>query len=133
MKTFGQIVKNVLMGWGIAAFAVAAASLFNEESVTMRLLRIVLVETALVTAVVFLLFASEKWEAGIWVKRIAASLLSAVIGFTVTVLTGIAKASWLLCAVFGACVVVSFIVFIAADAVERRALERINERLSRNR
>lgn len=132
MKTFGQIMKSVLMGWGIAAFAAAAASLFNEERITMRFLRVLLAEETLVTVPAYLLFASKNWNVGIWPKRIAASIVTAVIGYTVVVLAGIAPASWQLCVVFGASVLVCFVVFFAVDAVERRSLEKINEKLSHN-
>ncbi len=132
MKTFVQILKSILIGWGMAAFAVAVGSLFNEERITMRFLRVLLADETLVTVPVYLLFASKNWNVGIWPKRIAASLLSAVVGYTVVVLTGIAPASWQLCVVFGASALVCFVVFFAVDAVERRTLERINEKLSHN-
>ena len=132
MKAFWQIMKSVLMGWGIAAFAVAVGSLFNEEKITMRFLRVLLIEETLITVAAYLLLTSRNWNVGIWPKRIAASLLTAVIGYTVVVLTGIAPSSWQLCVVYGASVIVSFVVFFAVDAVERRSLERINEKLSHN-
>lgn len=132
MKTFWQIMKSVLMGWGMAAFAFAVVSLFNEEKITMRFLRVLLVDETLVTVTTHLLFASRNWNVKIWPKRIAASILSAVIGYTVIVLAGIAPSSWQLCVVFGASVIVAFVVFFIVDAVERRSLERINEKLSHN-
>ena len=132
MNKFLQMMKNVLWGWGIAAFVIAIGSLFSAERITLRLLRIVLAEVTLVTVTAYLLFSSQKLKVGIWIKRTAAAFLSAGIGFTVIVLTGTAPASWQLCAVFGGGVVLSFIAFLIADAAERRTLDRINEKLSRN-
>ena len=132
MKSFGQLIKSLLWGWGITAFVIAVASLFSPDTATLRLLRILLIEETITTVVAHLIFTAENWNAGIWIKRIVSLVSCSVIGFAVIVLSTAARTSWQLCFLFGAGAATACVAFLIADVIERRTLDRINEKLSRN-
>ena len=134
MKTFKRVLFSVVMSWGIAAVTVAAASLFSPDRVDIRLLRIVLAEVTIVAVTARLLFEAKNWKAGLWTKRLVIMLCSSVIGIAAIVISGLRPFTWKLCAwIMGLCFLFSAVAFLTADAVERRMLDRINARLSRNK
>ncbi len=133
MQTFKRVLLSVVMSWGIAAVTVAATSLFSPDRVDIRLLRIVLAEVTIVAITAQLLFQARNWRANLWTKRIVIMLYSSVIGIAGAVISGLRPFTWKLCAcITGFCFLFSAVAFLTADAVERRMLDRINDRLSRN-
>ncbi len=134
MKTFRRALHSLVLSWGIAAAAIAFASLFSPDRIDIRLLRIVLAEVTIIAVTAQLLFETKKWRAGLWTKRLVITLCSSVIGTAGIVISGLRPFTWTLCAwIGGSCVLFSAIAFLIADAVERRMLDRINDRLSRNK
>ncbi len=134
MKTLKRVLLSVVMSWGIAAVTVAAASLFSPDRVDIRLLRIVLAEVTIVAVTAQLLFEANNWRAGLWTKRIVIMLCSSVVGIAAIVISGLRPFTWTLCAwITGLCFLLTAAAFLTADAAERRMLDRINDRLSRNK
>ena len=134
MKKIFQIVKCVVLSWGLAALAIAVGSLFRPDRVDARLLRILLLELTVATAGGYLIFDAKDRIAGFWTRRIIVMLFSAAAGISVIVLAGLHPFTWGLCAwMFGGCAAGSALAFFAADRIEARTLEKINRRLEQNR
>lgn len=134
MKKFLEILKSILMSCGIAAICVSIVSIWRPDIINMRFLRVLILIEAFVTVLAYLIFSAKEWRCDIWTRRIVVITASAAAVLAATTIAGILDPTWKTCAiVFGLSAGVSFPAFAIADRVEKRILDKINDRLDKNK